>query len=78
MGVINMELKDEIDVNLVKKSIEEFKSLPQLKNLPTAPPRPIILRDEEDRPQPARDLNEGMATSVGRVKLRTAFSGSWF
>ncbi|MCY0850882.1 aspartate-semialdehyde dehydrogenase [Sulfuracidifex metallicus] len=69
MGVINMELKEEIDVNLVKKSIEEFKSLPQLKNLPTAPPRPIILRDEEDRPQPARDLNEGMATSVGRVKI---------
>ncbi len=39
-------------------------------NLPSAPKMPIIVRNEEDRPQPRRDRNAegGMAVSVGRVR----------
>ncbi len=69
MGVINVELQEKVDPESVKRSIREFKSLPQLRGLPTAPKFPIVLRDEEDRPQPARDLSEGMSTSVGRIKV---------
>ncbi|MEM0122099.1 MAG: Asd/ArgC dimerization domain-containing protein, partial [Saccharolobus sp.] len=42
----------------------------QTKDLPTAPKKPIIVLDEEDRPQPIRDLQyyNGMAVTVGRIK----------
>lgn len=45
-------------------------SLQPLKGLPSAPVRPIIVREEEDRPQPRldRDINAGMSVSVGRVR----------
>jgi aspartate-semialdehyde dehydrogenase len=37
--------------------------------LPTAPERPIIVREEKDRPQPRldRDAEKGMATVIGRI-----------
>jgi aspartate-semialdehyde dehydrogenase len=39
-------------------------------DLPSAPPQPIIVMEENDRPQPARDvwLNNGMSTIVGRIR----------
>ena len=39
-------------------------------DLPSAPDPPIILRDEDDRPQPRydRDAGDGMAAVVGRVR----------
>ena len=39
-------------------------------DLPSAPPRPILVRTEEDRPQPRRDRDEGdgMIVVVGRVR----------
>lgn len=54
----------------VVDALRSFRALPQELNLPTAPPRPIIMRDEADRPQPRRDRDagNGMATVVGRVR----------
>ncbi len=54
----------------VVDALRSFRALPQELNLPTAPPRPIIVRDEADRPQPRRDRDagNGMATVVGRVR----------
>jgi aspartate-semialdehyde dehydrogenase len=39
-------------------------------DLPSAPPKPIIVRNEPDRPQPRRDRDEynGMVATVGRVR----------
>ena len=47
-----------------------FKSKPQELNLPSAPQNPIIYREEEDRPQPRKDINNGngMAVTVGRLR----------
>jgi aspartate-semialdehyde dehydrogenase len=65
-----------------KPSIEEikgiwasFKSLPQELDLPMAPKRPIIIREEANRPQPRkdRDADKGMAVSVGRIRPCTVF-----
>lgn len=43
---------------------------PQLGNLPSEPERALIVRDEENRPQPRLDRNmgKGMSISVGRIR----------
>lgn len=42
----------------------------EVKGLPTAPEKPIIVHDAEDRPQPRldRDAGNGMSVSVGRIR----------
>ena len=59
----------------VKKIWASFKSLPQELKLPMAPERPIIVRDEIDRPQPRKDRNadKAMAVSVGRIRECNVF-----
>jgi aspartate-semialdehyde dehydrogenase len=44
--------------------------MPQERGLPTAPARPVIVTEEADRPQPARDIwvEGGMSTVVGRIR----------
>jgi aspartate-semialdehyde dehydrogenase len=48
----------------------KFRSVPQERDLPSAPKHPIVVREERDRPQPKFDLNteHGMATVVGRAR----------
>ena len=48
----------------------EFRGEPQRRELPTAPRQPIHVLTANDRPQPRldRDLEGGMAVSVGRVR----------
>ena len=57
-------------VEEVKKIWSEFKALPQEAQLPTAPERPIIVREEPNRPQPRkdRDADKAMAVTVGRIR----------
>jgi aspartate-semialdehyde dehydrogenase len=45
--------------------------------LPSAPPHPIIVRKEEDRPQTRLDVDEGngMTVSVGRLRRDPALNG---
>ena len=59
----------------VKKIWAEFRSLPQDLKLPMAPERPIIIREENDRPQPRkdRDADKAMAVTVGRVRPCNVF-----
>lgn len=54
----------------VIEAFESFRGLPQELELPSAPKRPIVVRREENRPQPAldRDTERGMASVVGRVR----------
>jgi len=55
----------------------EFAAEPQELKLPSAPERPIIVRSEQDRPQPRFDRNEGrgMSVVVGRVRKDPVFDG---
>jgi aspartate-semialdehyde dehydrogenase len=57
-------------IDEVKKIWVDFKALPQELDLPLAPKQPIIVREEEDRPQPRkdRDADKGMAVSAGRIR----------
>ena len=58
------DLKDPADV------LSSFNGVPQEMKLPSAPKKPIVLRTENDRPQPRLDRMEGngMSTVVGRVR----------
>src|SRR5436305_5129151 len=48
----------------------EFRGRPQELALPSAPQQPVIVRAEQDRPQPIRDrmAENGMASVVGRIR----------
>ncbi|MDE5898139.1 MAG: aspartate-semialdehyde dehydrogenase, partial [Treponemataceae bacterium] len=73
----------EFDVPADKKpsmeQIEEiwtsFRSVPQELDLPSAPRHPIVVRHEENRPQPRRDreTEKGMACVVGRLRRCSVF-----
>jgi aspartate-semialdehyde dehydrogenase len=57
-------------VEEVKEIWASFTALPQEWDLPMAPKRPIIVREEVDRPQPRkdRDADKAMAVTVGRLR----------
>ncbi|MDR2493641.1 MAG: aspartate-semialdehyde dehydrogenase [Spirochaetaceae bacterium] len=57
-------------VEEVKRIWESFSGEPQALNLPMAPSRPIIVREEPDRPQPRKDRerDKAMAVTVGRIR----------
>lgn len=67
---LTIKFQKEVTVEKVKEVLKNFKGIPQEKNLPSAPTFPIVIFEEENRPQPARDalLDKGMVTSVGRVR----------
>jgi len=54
----------------IKELWRSYRSVPQDLRLPSAPRRPIVVREEIDRPQPRkdRDTEKGMAVVVGRLR----------
>ncbi len=65
-----LKLKRKAALDDVRAALEGFTGEPQRLKLPSAPPRPIVVRDEKDRPQPARDVerDHGMTVTVGRLR----------
>lgn len=65
-----MEMDEEFELEDVKKSLTDFKAIPQKLNLFSAPKNPIIVREEDNRPQPRMDRmrEKGMAVTVGRLR----------
>jgi len=66
-----VKLKEGFEVDEVKKILRKFNPLKGM-DLPTSPDNPIIVFDEEDRPQPRIDRNagKGMSVSIGRVEKK--------
>lgn len=58
------------DVEAVRKALDEWTGAEAVRGLPGACHRPLVVRDEPDRPQPRRDVNagNGMTVVVGRVR----------
>ena len=54
----------------VRHAFDSFTALPQQRQLPSAPPRPVIYMPEANRPQPRKDAERecGMAAFVGRLR----------
>jgi aspartate-semialdehyde dehydrogenase len=69
IAAIRVRLGRQTDVAAVRAALAEFSGAPQTLKLHTAPERPIIVRDEPDRPQPRldRDAGGGMSITVGRL-----------
>jgi aspartate-semialdehyde dehydrogenase len=70
MECLSLALERSTSPEEIAAVLRDFRGLPQELDLPSAPPQPIIVRDEPDRPQPRRDRDagNGMAAVVGRIR----------
>ncbi len=77
---LTLSMKEEPSVEDVIKTFEEYRGEPQKLKLPSAPEQPIIVRKEDNRPQPAFDVfaggtgrSKGMAVTLGRIRKKDEF-----
>jgi aspartate-semialdehyde dehydrogenase len=69
MAAVRVKLRESAEPADLRRAFESFSALPQQLGLHSAPERPIVVRDEPDRPQPRldRDAGRGMSVTVGRI-----------
>jgi aspartate-semialdehyde dehydrogenase len=67
---VSLSLKKIASLDEVREALRTFAVDAELASLPTAVRNPIVVLDEENRPQPRRDVNagNGMAAVVGRIR----------
>ena len=73
-----IEMEDDFELDEIRESFTSFRGMPQKLGLHSAPGAPVVIREEENRPQPRMDRNagNGMAVSVGRIRKDDVFSNS--
>jgi len=66
----SLRLKKTATLDEVREALRRFEVSPELASLPTGLKHPIVVQNEDDRPQPRKDVNagHGMAAVVGRVR----------
>jgi aspartate-semialdehyde dehydrogenase len=69
-GALRVELARPAGLEEFTDALRSFTALPQELGLHSAPARPVVVRDEPDRPQPRldRDAGRGMSISIGRIR----------
>jgi aspartate-semialdehyde dehydrogenase len=67
---VSVEFEQKPAESDIIEAFSSFRSAPQERNLPSAPPNPVIYMQDKDRPQPRRDVERenGMAVFVGRLR----------
>ena len=67
---VSLELEQRATAADALDTLRAWRGAEVARGLPTSPQRPVIVRDEDDRPQPRRDVDagNGMSTVVGRVR----------
>lgn len=77
---VTMTLRKDPTIEDLRRCLSSFRAEPQRLELPIAPRIPIIVRPEENRPQPLIDVNagepekaKGMAVTVGRLRMKGNF-----
>src|SRR5215813_10805427 len=67
---VSMSLKKVATLGEVREALRDFTVSDELAALPTAVKNPVVVLEEENRPQPRRDVGagNGMASVVGRVR----------
>jgi aspartate-semialdehyde dehydrogenase len=70
LETLSIKLKNKAGLADIRQALESFSGLPQELGLPSAPDNPLLYLEEQDRPQPARDVwrERGMATIIGRLR----------
>jgi aspartate-semialdehyde dehydrogenase len=74
MGALSVELAASVTLSDVRAALSNWQAPESVRRLPSSPERPMVLRDEPDRPQPRRDRDagHGMTVSVGRLQQCSA------
>lgn len=72
---ISVELSSKPAEADVLAAFHGYTSVPQSRQLPSAPPKPVIYMSQPNRPQPRKDVERegGMAVFVGRLRPCTVF-----
>ncbi len=67
---VQVKLKKKAGINDILEAWNNFSGEPQKNHLPSAPVKPIYYFHEKDYPQPRihRNLDKGMAVSIGRLR----------
>ena len=67
---VSLGLKKIASLDEVREALQTFEVDEELASLPTALLHPVVVVDEENRPQPRRDVDagDGMAAVVGRIR----------
>src|SRR6185503_17177337 len=75
LASIRLKLSQPASLDQLKEVLTSFTAEPQKLKLHSAPARPVIVRDEVDRPQPRldRDAGKGMSITVGRIAEDSVF-----
>lgn len=70
LEAVSVRLRQSATPEEVREALASFAGRPQELGLPTAPARPVVVRDEPNRPQTVldRDSEGGMASVVGRIR----------
>ena len=67
---VSVKLRKPATREQIVAAFRDFSGRPQQLKLPSAPQRPIIFLEADDRPQPVLDVNAGggMSVSIGRLR----------
>jgi aspartate-semialdehyde dehydrogenase len=67
---VSVELASKPAEADLRAAFDSFSGVPQQRELPSAPARPVIYMEEANRPQPRKDAERerGMAAFVGRLR----------
>jgi aspartate-semialdehyde dehydrogenase len=70
MAAVRVKFARKVTLEEMRESLTSFRSLPQELGLYSAPAAPIVVREEQYRPQPKADSDcgNGMSITVGRLK----------
>jgi aspartate-semialdehyde dehydrogenase len=70
MVCVSVKLRERATPEAAMEAMKSYRGEPQALRFPSAAPQPLIVRSEDDRPQPVRDrsASDGMAVTVGRVR----------
>jgi aspartate-semialdehyde dehydrogenase len=67
---VSVELQAKPSEEELLAAMRSFTGVPQQRELPSAPPHPVIYMSQPDRPQPRRDVERehGMTSFIGRLR----------
>jgi aspartate-semialdehyde dehydrogenase len=67
---VAVALDEQPSLDAIIEAFTRFRGQPQVLELPSAPPQPIVYLHERNRPQPTLDVGRdgGMAVTVGRLR----------
>jgi aspartate-semialdehyde dehydrogenase len=67
---MSIGFESKVSVEDAERALRNWRGSAAARRLPTAPDRPLVVADQEDRPQPRRDVlaGEGQTVTVGRIR----------